>query len=149
MGKDILDYFHFSSSAGDSTSLRKRYDALLADVRQRRKLLEEAKRRRGEFDSTLGELLPELSALEERCEGVRGEGGSQPEKIQEQVEAMQVRITYYHGDVYVSICMYYVYCCLSHSKLNETVYGMTRQVMTDKFFQLPDLVLIAFILHMF
>ena len=133
MGKDILDYFHFSSSAGDSTSLRKRYDALLADVRQRRKLLEEAKRRRGEFDSTLGELLPELSALEERCEGVRGEGGSQPEKIQEQVEAMQVRITYYHGDVYISICMYYVYCCLSHStymyhkfKLNEIVYGMVR-----------------------
>ena len=60
-------------------------------MRQRRKLLEEAKRRRGEFDSALGELLPELSALEERCEGVRGEGGSQPEKIQEQVEAMQVR----------------------------------------------------------
>ena len=95
MAKDVLDSFHFPSSAGDSTSLRRRYDALLADVRQRRKLLEEAKRRRGEFDNALGELLPELSALEERCEGVRGEGGSQPEKIQEQVEAMQVRC--YHG----------------------------------------------------
>ena len=85
-------FFHISSSAGDSASLRRRYDALLADVRQQRKLLEEAKRRRGEFDSALGELLPELSVLEERCEGVRGEGGSQPEKIQEQVEAMQVGI---------------------------------------------------------
>ena len=115
MAKDVLDYFHFPSSAGDSTSLRRRYDALLADVRQRRKLLEEAKRRRGEFDSTLGELLPELSALEERCEGVRGEGGSQPEKIQEQVEAMQVRITYYHGDVYVSKHLYILCILLSES----------------------------------
>ena len=68
-------------------------------MRQRRKLLEEAKRRRGEFDSALGELLPELSALEERCEGVRGEGGSQPEKIQEQVEAMQVSSYVLHGYV--------------------------------------------------
>ena len=123
MGKDILDYFHFSFSAGDSTSLRKRYDALLAEVRQRRKLLEEAKRRRGEFDSALGELLPELTTLEERCDGVRGEGGSQPEKIQEQVEAMQVRLRNHHGDVLQHL---YVLCILSQSTYHrEIVYGMT------------------------
>lgn len=104
MVKDVL-LFSLSSSAGDSASLRRRYDALLADVRQRRKLLEEAKRRRGEFDSALGEFLPELSALEERCEGVRGEGGSQPEKIQEQVEAMQVRS--YFMIVYTSLSEVY------------------------------------------
>ena len=54
----------------------------MAGVSQQRSLLAEAKRRREEFDSTLGELLPELSELEERCEGVRGEGSSQPEMIQ-------------------------------------------------------------------
>ena len=85
-----------SPAAGDSTTLRKRYDALLAGVGQQTKLLEEAKRRREEFDSTLGELLPELSELEERCEGVRGEGSSQPEMIQEQVETVQV--TLHHSD---------------------------------------------------
>jgi len=63
----------------------------MAGVSQQRSLLAEAKRRREEFDSTLGELLPELSELEERCEGVRGEGSSQPEMIQEQVEIVQVR----------------------------------------------------------
>ena len=34
-----------SLTAGDSTFLRKRYDALLAGVRQQRSLLEEAKQR--------------------------------------------------------------------------------------------------------
>ena len=78
-------------------------------MRQRRKLLEEAKRRRGEFDSALGELLPELSALEERCEGVRGEGGSQPEKIQEQVEAMQVR-SYFMITSFILLYLKYSLC---------------------------------------
>ena len=45
----------------------------------------------GAVCSTLRELLPELSKLEEKCEGGRGEGSSRPKIIQERLEAVQVR----------------------------------------------------------
>ena len=43
-----------SLTTGDSTFLRKRYDALLAGVRQQRSLLEEAKQRREQFVAPSG-----------------------------------------------------------------------------------------------
>ena len=46
--------------------------------------------RHHEFDSAVGAFLPELGALEERCQGVSGEGDSVPERVQERVEAVQV-----------------------------------------------------------
>lgn len=84
--------------AGDSSSLRKRYDALLAGMKQQKERLSDAKMRRQEFDSVLEAFLPSLSALEVRYDGMGEMGDGQSERIQERVETVQV------GNYTVIIC---------------------------------------------
>lgn len=75
----------------NSSSLRKRFDALNASVKQHQQLVEEGVARRKEFDVCLGSFLGPLADLEARCEGLELSGESQPIKVQEKVEAVRVR----------------------------------------------------------
>ena len=95
----MFEHSYFCLCSGDASLLRRRYDDLLGGVRQQKHHLEDAKTRRQDLDSALEAFLPQLSALEERCEGISGDGVSQPERIQARVEAVQVR-----GGVCVCLC---------------------------------------------
>ena len=66
--------------------LRKRYDGLLATAVQQKQRLEEARRRRAEFDGCLETVLPRLQELEERSAAVVGSG----EKVSDRLETLRV-----------------------------------------------------------
>ena len=66
--------------------LRKRYDSLLASSTQHQQRLEEARRRRAEFDDLMETMLPRLQELEERSAAVEGSR----DKISDRLETLRV-----------------------------------------------------------
>ena len=72
--------------SGYSSLLRKRYDSLLATSTQQQQRLEEARRRRAEFDGCLETVLPRLQGLEERSAAV----GVSRDKIADRLETLRV-----------------------------------------------------------
>lgn len=73
---------------GYSLLLRKRCDSLLAQSTQQRQRVEEARRRRAEFDSCLETVLPRLQDLESRSSEV----GESRDKISDRLETLRVSV---------------------------------------------------------
>ena len=85
---------------GYSSLLRKRYDSLLTSSTQHQQRLEEARRRRAEFDDLMETMLPRLQELEERSAAVE----ESRDKISDRLETLRV-----------SDCIYHVICWLKMS----------------------------------
>ena len=79
-----------SPLVGNSASLRRRYDALNAQVKQHQQVVEEAVTRRKDFDGCVQAFLDPLTELEAKCDGMVLSGESAPLKVEEKVETVRV-----------------------------------------------------------
>ena len=81
-----------SPFAGNSASLRRRYDALNAGVKQHQRIVEEGVARRKDFDSCLASFMDPLKELEGKFDGLQLSGESLPLKVEEKVETVRVSL---------------------------------------------------------